>query len=61
MASGLQPILNLPATVSASNGLVVVGDTGSATGGGLAAISNTLGTTSTGSTTGLPALLVKFV
>ena len=59
--AGTQPILNLPATVSALNGLVVVGDTGSATGGGTAAIANTVGTTSTGSTTLTPALLVKFV
>ena len=59
--AGTMPILQLPATVSALNGLVVVGDTGSSTGGGLAALANTLGTTSTGATTTTPALLVKFV
>lgn len=61
MANGMSPILNLPGTCGTSGGLRVSGDTGSATGGGLAAISNTVGTTATGASSSLPTLLVKFV
>lgn len=60
MANGTGPILNLTGKVNASNALHVSGDTGSATGGGTAAIANTVGTTVIG-TSGAPALLVKFV
>lgn len=59
MANGQMPILNLTGTCGSSGGLRVSGDTGSATGGGLASIANTVGTTATG-TSGQPALLVKF-
>lgn len=55
------PILNLPGTVSATGGLCVSGDTGSATGGGTAAIANTLGLTAAAVTANAPPLLVKFV
>lgn len=60
MANGTQPILNLTGTCGSNGGLRVSGDSGSATGGGKAAIANTLGTTATGAS-GNPALLVKFV
>jgi hypothetical protein len=61
MADGLGPILNLPGTIGASGGLRVTGSSGSGTGGGVAPIANTLGTTATGSSSGLPTLLVVFV
>lgn len=55
-----EAILNIQATCSTTGGLRVSGDTGSATGGGVAAIANTLGKNAIGVST-LPALLVKFV
>jgi hypothetical protein len=59
MAGGTQPVLNLTGACGSSGGLLVSGDTGSATGGGFAAIGNTVGTTAVGIST-QPALLVKF-
>lgn len=60
MAGGVMPILNLTGTCSSTGGLRVSGDTGAATGGGKAAIANTLGKNAIG-VSGQPALLVRFV
>lgn len=54
-------ILMLPGTVSATGGLCVSGDSGSATGSTPAAIGNTLGTTAAAVNANAPPLLVKFV
>jgi hypothetical protein len=60
VASGQQPILNLTGSVASTGALRVSGDSGPTTGGGTAAIANTVGVTVLG-TSGQPALLVKFV
>lgn len=59
--AGTQPILNCPSTVSAAGGIVVVGDTSSATPSTPSSIGSLVGTTSTGVVSGLPALLIVFV
>ena len=43
MAAGVAPILRLLGKTTADNALVVVGDTGTATGGGTNPIANTIG------------------
>jgi hypothetical protein len=59
MASGLQPLLNVPGRVNSSNALKVTGDTGTATG----ATNSTgamVGKATAAASDSLPSLLVVF-
>lgn len=60
MASGLQPLLNVPGRVNANNALKVTGDTGAST-GATSSLGALVGKATAAASDGLPSLLVKFV
>ena len=60
MASGLQPLLNVPGRVNASNALIVTGDTGATT-GATSSLGALVGVATSAASDGKPSLLVKFV
>ncbi len=60
MANGLQPLLNVPGRVNASNALLVSGDTGAST-GAVNSIGSLQGTATAAASDSKPALLVVFV
>jgi hypothetical protein len=59
MASGLQPLLNVPGRVTSGNALKVKGDAGPVAGSSLSSLGSLIGTAAAGSD-GLPVLLVVF-
>jgi len=60
MASGLQPLLDVPGRVNSNNALKVTGDSGGAT-GATNSVGALVGKATTAASDGLPSLLVKFV
>lgn len=60
MASGLQPLLNVPGRVNSSNALLVTGDTGGTT-GATSCVGGLVGKATAAASDGLPSLLVVFV
>ena len=60
MASGLQPLLDVPGRVNSSNALIVKGDTGGTTGAS-SSVRALVGVAAAAASDSLPALLVVFV
>jgi hypothetical protein len=60
MSSGLQPLLNVPGRVNASNALRVTGDTGGTT-GATNSLGALVGKATAAASDSLPSLLVVFV